>query len=195
VAVNIQARPGSKSGERVVDVQALHSRCIGGEQLAWRALHAQYYPLARAFLRRLGVKPVDLEDACQEVFVQVFRYLARFEARADFKTWLYKLCISQAGRLRRRAALADAVARVLRQRPQPRADPHAWTDNETQQRVHAALAAMKPIHRTVFVLFELEGLPGDTVAEVLGLPFATVRRRLHHARQEFTALLEKGEPA
>jgi RNA polymerase sigma-70 factor, ECF subfamily len=194
LAVNIRPRAGSNPGQ-VVDASNLWNRCIGGEQPAWRALHAQYYPVAHAFLRRLGVRPPDLEDACQEVFVQVFRYLARFERRADFKTWLYKLCITQAGRGRRRAALGAAVRRVLGQGGDaPVAHPHEWTETEVQRRVQWVLAAMKPIHRTVLVLYELEGCSGDEVAQITGLPPGTVRRRLHGAREEFSNLVEGSAP-
>src|SRR4051794_1649247 len=83
----------------------LIDRCLAGDRQAWDELHRRSRPQALAFLRRLGVGPREAEDVCQEVFLQIVRYLPRFERRADFSTWLYKLCISQAGRLRRRAAL------------------------------------------------------------------------------------------
>lgn len=57
------------------------------------------------------------------------------------------------------------------------------------QRVQQILDRMRPLHRQVFVLFELEDLEGDEIARILGCPAATIRRRLHYARQEFQALL------
>ena len=170
---------------------ALVARCIAGERQAWRELHQRYYATAHAFLRRLGVRPPETEDACQEVFVQVFRYLATFQQRADLRTWLYKLCISQAARVRRRAALRAALAWISRQEMMDdgAARGPEWTESDAQRRVHAALDRMKDIHRGVFVLFELEGLSGEEVAAATGLPHATVRRRLHHARREFHALI------
>ncbi len=69
-------------------VRELFDRCTTGESQAWRELYGTYYPKVCRFLTHLGVRPEELEDACQEVFVQVFRYLARFEYRADFLTWL-----------------------------------------------------------------------------------------------------------
>jgi RNA polymerase sigma-70 factor, ECF subfamily len=170
--------------------ESLVARCIAGERRAWRELHARYHPTVFGFLRRLGVRSPEIEDACQEVFVQVFRYLATFEQRADLRTWLYKLCVTQAGRVRRRAAVRSAVAWLL---PTQTADTAGrgpeWSETEVQRRVHGALERMKTIHRVVFVLYELEGLSGQEVAAVTGLPFSTVRRRLHHARQAFTALI------
>jgi len=176
---------------------ALVARCIAGERQAWRELHQRYYATVYGFLRRLGVRPPETEDACQEVFVQVFRYLATFQHRADLRTWLYKLSISQAARVRRRAAVRQAVRWLLRQQSEVDAGAPgpAWSESDAQRRVHAALDRMKEIHRGVFVLFELEGLSGEEVAAATGLPHATVRRRLHHARHEFEALIANEEPS
>lgn len=180
--------------------RSLVHRCVAGERPAWRELHRRYQPMTLTFLRRMGVPPADLADACQDVFVQVFRYLARFEERADFKTWIYKLCLSVAGRLRRRAKLAARVRTafgwLLRagSGEEVAVPGLTWSEADAERRVQAALARMKPIHREVFVLYELEGLSGAEVAEVTGLPFATVRRRLHNARHEFeAAVAESGE--
>ena len=174
--------------------ETLIARCVAGERRAWRELHQLYYPMVYSFLRRLGVKGHEAEDACQEVFIQVFRYLATFQHRADLRTWLYKLCISRARRARRKAAVRNTVSWLLRrQGPAVGAPGPEWSEAEAQRRIHAALDRMKEIHRAVFVLFELEGLSGEEVAAVTGLPFSTVRRRLHHARQEFEAMICEGE--
>ena len=76
--------------------------------------------------------------------------------------------------------------------PAPLAMPE-WSEPEIQRRIHGALARMKDLHRAVFVLYELEGLSGAEVAEVTGLPAATVRRRLHDARRAFEASITEEE--
>ena len=106
----------------------------------------------------MGVAGGDLDDACQEVFVQVFRYLARFEQRCDFKTWLYKLCLSQSSQVRRRRKLQRALAWLLGNEGTARPAGHAWTEEMAGERVRRALDQMKPLHREVFVLFALEGV-------------------------------------
>jgi RNA polymerase sigma-70 factor (ECF subfamily) len=169
--------------------ETLVAQCVAGEPRAWRELHRRYYATVHGFLRRLGVRSPETEDACQEVFVQVFRYLAAFEHRADLRTWLYKLCLSQAARVRRRAALGRALRWLWRQDADAAAPSPQWSEAEAGARVQAALDRMKVIHRDVFVLFELEGLSGEEVAAVTGLPHATVRRRLHDARREFETLV------
>ncbi len=194
MAVNIRLDRGSNTQE--VPLQTAHdqgpliSRCIRGEDQAWRDLHRDYYPVAARFLRRMGITGSELDDACQEVFVQVFRYLARFQQRAEFQTWLYKLCVSQASRVRRRRRLHAAVDWVLGRRDtQGTVDEPEWSASQTAQRVRQVLERMKPLHKEVFVLFELEGIEGQEIARILGCGAVTVRRRLHYARQEFETLL------
>jgi RNA polymerase sigma-70 factor (ECF subfamily) len=197
MAVNIRLGAGSNSEEVSLqtahnsDQQPLIARCILGEAQAWRDLHRDYYPVASRFLRRMGISAGEMDDACQEVFVQVFRCLARFEQRADFRTWLYKLCLSQASRIRRRRRVHAALDWLFGRNPALRAaavEPE-WSASMTAQRVKQALDQMKPTHKEVFVLFEFEGIEGDKIARLLHCPAATVRRRLHYARQEFETLL------
>jgi RNA polymerase sigma-70 factor, ECF subfamily len=197
MAVNIRLGAGSNSEEVTLqtahngDQQPLIARCILGEDQAWRDLHREYYPVASRFLRRMGISASEMDDACQEVFVQVFRYLARFEQRADFRTWLYKLCLSQASRIRRRRRVHAALDWLFGRDPALRAaavEPE-WSASMTAQQVKQALDQMKPTHKEVFVLFEFEGIEGDKIARLLHCPAATVRRRLHYARQEFQTLL------
>jgi RNA polymerase sigma-70 factor, ECF subfamily len=176
-----------------LETQDIIDRCMVGDERAWRELHRSYHALVACFLRRMGLSSAELDDACQEVFVQVFRYVARFERRAEFETWLYKLCLSQAHRSRRRGRLRQALDWLAgnEAKVHPPTGHPGWSEAETAQRVAEVLGRMKPIHREVFVLFELEGVEGDRIAHILGCPPATVRRRLHYARAEFEALLRR----
>ena len=172
--------------------ESLVARCVAGERQAWVELHRQYYPTVFGFLRRLGVRPPETEDVCQDVFVEVFRFLSTFQHRADLRTWLYTLCLRQASRARRRAAVRATLGWLWHQRqPGSATAGPEWTEAESHRRLFSVLERMKTIHRGVFVLYELEGLSGQEVAAVTGLPFVTVRRRLHYARQEFQSLLEE----
>jgi RNA polymerase sigma-70 factor (ECF subfamily) len=170
-------------------VSTLVDRCVAGEAQAWRELHRAYHPVVRTFLRRLGVAPAELDDASQEVFVQMFRSLRGFECRADLKTWVYRLCVTHAGRVRRRRTLQKGLAWLGFGRPPAVSEGLAWSESALERRVADALAAMKAMSREVLVMYELEGLSGDEIAAVLGCPVATVWRRLHYARGEFSAIV------
>ena len=160
-------------------------RCVSGDRAGWRALHRQYYPVAAAFLRKLGIDERELEDACQDVFLQMFRYLGRFRGEADTSTWLYRLCITQARRTRLRQRVTRALENVLSRVPSEALVSSSFCEPSAQRRIASALDQLSAKQRRVFVLYEMEGLPGKRVAEIEGCTEASLWRRLHEARQVF----------
>jgi RNA polymerase sigma-70 factor (ECF subfamily) len=161
--------------------------CVAGNPSAWRNLHVRYHRTALSVLRRLGVPPNQLEDACQEVFLDVFNYLPRFRREADFRTWLYRICMSRARTARRRAKISSLLSSLM---------PFSGSggnehieEGQASRQLASALSRLSEAERQVFVLFELEGLSGKEVAEIIERPEATVFRRLHDARGHFKAAL------
>jgi RNA polymerase sigma-70 factor (ECF subfamily) len=184
----------------LVEVEASSSpaqpllRCVEGDRSAWRQLHRQYYPVAAAFLRKLGVHEGDLDDACQEVFLQMFRYLSRFRGEADPKTWLYRLCITQARRARLKHRVAHALSNVLALLPREAlVSTPSFSEHAAQRRIEAALSQLSEKERAAFVLYEMEGVAGKQIASIVGCKEATLWRRLHYARQVFRQALEATE--
>jgi RNA polymerase sigma-70 factor (ECF subfamily) len=176
--------------QRSYDTELIQ-RCVTGEQAAAFALHEKYFPVASAFLRKLGARPEEMEDTCQDVFLQFFRYLPSFRGEAQLKTWLYRLCITEARRARRRRKVRDTLAKVLgRERPHEIAVPPATSSEATLRRmVERGLDRLSEGHRLVFVLFEMEGLPANQVAEIANCSEATIWRRLSEVRRVCRAML------
>jgi RNA polymerase sigma-70 factor (ECF subfamily) len=167
----------------------LVGRCVAGDEQAWRDLYRVHYPTAGAFLRKLGVRERELEDAAQEVFVQLFRSLPQFRGEAQLRTWLYRLCATQARRARRFRGVADALRGWFGEAPALTTAQELPPDL-ARQRVAAALDCLGDAERLVFVLYELEGLSGEEIAGIAACPVATVWRRLHYARARFRSAIE-----
>lgn len=186
------APSGTPPVEALYPARSLVSDCVAGDMSAWRDLHRQYYQAVLAFLRRLGVQEVDLDDTCQEVFLQLFRSLSQFRGDSELKTWLYRLCASQASRLRRRKFL---ITKLKLWFFQSEGDDASVDASETSLIVRAtldrALATLTEKERLVFVLFELEGLSGAEVAKIAECPINTVWRRLFDARRRLKVLIEQ----
>jgi RNA polymerase sigma-70 factor (ECF subfamily) len=176
---------------------ALIRRSLAGDQQAARDLHGVYAPIATRYLRKLGIHRDDIDDARQEVFLQFFRYLAGFRAEAELATWLFRLCLTEARRMRRLRKSGAALGTRLRNLPASGVVPPASRSEETiQALVRRAFDRMRPEQRQAFILFELDGLTGKEVAKIGGrsLP-ATVRRRYEAQRllQEMLGI-EKSRP-
>ncbi len=139
-------------------------------------------------LRRLGVGESAMHDAVQEVFMIVYRRLPEFVERASITTWLFRICMGVARDHRRRAHVrrevfddfnfelrvdpADDAARVAERR-------------EDLALFDAALSKLDFDQSAVFILFELEDMSGEQIADVLAVPLGTVYSRLRLARQAF----------
>jgi RNA polymerase sigma-70 factor (ECF subfamily) len=165
--------------------------CARGSDEAWRALHFRYYPVTVAFLRKFGVREPDLEDASQEVFLQMHRYLPRFRGSSELKTWLYRLCITQARHVRRRRRLGEALRSWLSRAPESTSGSSPeFCEASARRRIEAALERLSEHERLALVLYDMEGLAGKQVAEILRCKEATLWRRLHYARKKFVEALQ-----
>jgi RNA polymerase sigma-70 factor (ECF subfamily) len=158
----------------------------------FRAVYDQYASFVWRVLRRLGVRPADVEDVCQEVFVVVHRKLPGFGQRSSLRTWLYGITVRCASDHRRRAhlrheTLADTAAGQTVDAPQP----GRVAAKQARALLDAIVDGLDDDKRAVFVLYELEELQMAEVAEAVGCPLQTAYSRLHAARAEVTAAVER----
>jgi len=140
-------------------------------------------------------RAADVDDLVQEVFSIAGQKLHEFEGRAKETTWLFRIAANVASADRRKRRRQHLLSlRWLK----PSADdavvegPDRDVErNDAQALVRDVLAGMSEKKRAVFILFELEGIPGQEVAEIVGCPLDTMWTRLFHARREFKKKLEE----
>lgn len=176
---------GRKSDLGQSDLELLR-KARQGDEAAFRALVDRYADrLYRTAWSLLG-NSADAEDVVQETFAGAFRGLAGFGERAAVRTWLLRILVRQAARVRQRrkrertVSIAEDIAEQDPSLTSP--SPSDSIDRETD--VLAMLAVLSPEHREVLVLREFEGLSYDEIAQTLGVPQGTVESRLHRARRE-----------
>ena len=151
-------------------------------------------PFVARFLVRLGVQPQDVDDLVQEVFVVVHRHGGYVAGPARPTTWLASIAVgvkSAQRRTRLRHPEHFTNEAGLHQAA-PGANPaEAAETAQALRRVQTAIEAIDSDRRAVFVLFELEGEACEQIASGLGIPLGTVHSRLHTARREFTAAMDR----
>ena len=178
----------------MAEIDPLISRAQRGEPLALREFFRRYRSdVARIAFRVLG-PTADLEDVVQEAFVQLFRSLGSYQGHAKFSTWLYRVVTNVARMHVRkeqvRPRLREAHPLPLDMQASHDSGPDAHAErNERVATLYRHLEALSERKRTVLVLHDLEGLPANEIAEIVGANVLTVRTRLFYARKELYAAL------
>lgn len=156
------------------------------ERLGVEALFRSEGVAVARFLHRLGFAETDIPDLVQTVFLIAHQRGGFRPGPAKARTWLYSIAVRVSAnerRKRRRFPLESGTARSeLLDARTPETHLHHVRSLE---RVDRSLQKLDLLHRTAFVLYEVEGLSGQEVAEALDIPVGTVYRRVHVARQRF----------
>jgi len=154
------------------------------------------------YVRRMVGHPQDAEDITQEVFLRAYQGLHQFDGRASFSTWLFRiatnLCIDHKRRQQRR------VQTVPYHRDEEEEEEGDWEFADTSQPsaldqllskeletvVEQAVERLSPKLKTVLLLYDVEGLSYEQIAETLGIPIGTVKSRLFAAREQVRKQVE-----
>jgi RNA polymerase sigma-70 factor (ECF subfamily) len=147
------------------------------------------------FTFRMCRDTTDAEDAVQETFINVFRYLKDFRYETKFKNWLYRIAASACIKKRRKSKFAPERELSLDEFfPQEGTDivnhvPN-WAqmplnkllNEELLDTINQAILSLPEKYRLVIVLRDIEGFSTAETAQILDLSAANVKVRLHRAR-------------
>ncbi len=173
----------------------LVSLAAAGNDLAFAQIMRRYNRLLFRTARSILKNDDDTQDALQEAYLSAWRALAGFRADARLSTWLVRIVANEAlGRLRRKGAQVMPLNAVINadtdgETPEMQmpANPHDQPEPlvmraQVRQQIEARIDTLPDAFRTVFMLRGVEELSVEEVAQVLGIPEATVRSRFFRAR-------------
>ena len=153
--------------------------------------HARFVWLS---LQRLGIHPSDLDDIAQDVFMIVHRRLDTFDRRARISTWLFGICMRVAANYRRRRRWTHEVLSGGFEDERPAtltAADDILVRREQRELAERALNRLEVAKRATFVMFEIESLSCNEIAELMNVPVGTVYSRLHSARRQLEKHLSR----
>ncbi len=177
--------------------EALIASCAVDDSAALGALFDRHHRHLHRFIRRAtGVDEEAAEDLLQETFVEVWRSAARFKGNSKVKTWIFGIAANVIRHHRRSESRRSNAMSKFDDLPKAVRAPcpeDIAAGRESLRRVQQALDRLSPERRIVFVMCDLEGIPGVEAARVLGVRPGTVWRRRHEARHALRdALKERG---
>jgi RNA polymerase sigma-70 factor (ECF subfamily) len=165
---------------------------LAGNELAFAELARRHKTRVFGLVSRFTRDNHELEDICQDIFIQAFLKLRQYRHDSPFGHWLLRIATNKCYdhlRKRRRHEVPESVDVMLDAGREPCA-PTPPAPHPHLERLHAALAQLSPKERLVITLLELED---RTVAEIAGLTgwsASNVKVRAFRARAELRKILE-----
>lgn len=179
------------------DDRALVAQAQQGERAALDELLRRHYDRIYAICRRIAGNDADAADATQEALLAIVRGLPKFDNRAAFSTWSYRVatnaCLDELRRRKRRPtpSMVDEHEGWIEQN----ADDHTPAFDEqiaVRDEVQAALNQLPEEFRAPVVLRDCAGLDYAEIAETLGIPPGTVRSRIARGRTKLAEIMNPG---
>jgi RNA polymerase sigma-70 factor (ECF subfamily) len=161
----------------------------GRDDARWRSIVAENFAPIWRFLRSLGVRDAELDDAAQQVFLVAVSRSHDITLGSE-RAFLFGTAVRIAQLQRRKPAKHEGLSTDDTDRIcDPAPGPEDLADSkQAYEMLDLVLESMDAELRTPFVLFELEGLKMIEIASALELPLGTVASRLRRAREEFHAI-------
>ena len=165
-------------------------RAQGGQREASNELARRHRKTAYLYALHLLGNPDDALDVAQEVMLQFFTHLSRFDADRPLRPWLMAIVRNKVRDLWRRRRVRpqqpfselDAEFTPLMTDPAPSPEENSLR-NELQRRLWSALSSLPEEKREILILREYHDLKYAEIAQVLDIPHGTVMSRLHSARR------------
>ncbi len=196
-----QLRMVDKAGDEAAPIAGpvveLILRAKSGDTTAFDQIITGHQRRVIALAWRMLGNNEDARDAAQEIFLRVYKHLDRFDPAQDFSGWLYRIAVNVCRDLarKRRSNPSSLEAEFEAGKIAEPASPHnteaAALLAQEQAILRRALATLSEKERAAIVLRDLEGLPTEEVARILGSSPTTVRSQISSARVKIKAFRER----
>jgi RNA polymerase sigma-70 factor (ECF subfamily) len=173
------------------------ARARQGDSEAFRALVEQHSRSVFHLAYRMTGNEQDAEDVVQESFLRAYKQLGRFESRANFGTWLYRIVancsvdLMRAKQARHDQVRGDSLDELADLPAGDLPGPERLARSaEIERRVRAALAGLSPLERAAFTLRHYEGRSIDEISTTLGLGTSAAKHSVFRAVKKLRVVLE-----
>ena len=177
---------------------------LNGDMSAFEELIIQYEKKVYNVALRVLKNPDDAMDISQEVFIKIYKNLDKFDGKASFSTWLYRIttntCIDE---LRKRKGketysidndIENEEGSYKREFVDNSPTPEEQTIiKESGNEIIKAMENLSDEHRTIITLRDIEGLSYNEIADITGVSIGTVKSRISRARLSLKNIIKNRE--
>lgn len=173
----------------------LVERARGGDMRAFESLVDRHQAVVFRVAARV-VGPADAEDVSQDALLRAFHRLDHYRGEGRFRSWLLQIVHNTAlnaaaRRMPEPVGGGEELEPALVSADRTREPASRLEHRERAERLGLKLRGLRPEHRAVLVLRDLEGLSYEEIAQITDAPLGSVKGRLHRARSELIDTLRR----
>lgn len=161
----------------------LIENCLDGKQEAFSELVSRYKRLIYSVVYNMIKDKQEVSDISQEVFIKIYKSLARYNPDYKFSTWSVKittnLCLDILRKKKIDSIPIEEIESVSSGVPTPE---DKYIDKERSIRIKKAIEELPEKYKTPIILFHQNGLSYSEMTEILGEPMTIIKNRLYRAR-------------
>ena len=126
------------------------------------------------------------EDITQDVFIKVYLNINKIDLEKSFKSWLYKIATNTVyDYFRKKSTKEEFLLIDDENSPIETIDPKdTYLDIESKNDLEKALNKLKPIHKTILMMYYFEGFSYEEIAGIISAPINTIKTHLFRAKKE-----------
>tara|TARA_S200000501_G_scaffold326751_1_gene325506 strand:- start:1109 stop:1735 length:627 start_codon:yes stop_codon:yes gene_type:complete len=185
----------------VDEVDDLVTYALNGDFAAFDKIVGLYKERLYSVIYNMTFNHEDAADLTQDTFVKAFRSLSKFKKKSTFFTWLYRIGVNMTlTHLKKKRArkffsfdqiLSGEISNkeIASLSSKETSSVKKTLLNELHEKLNEALSKLSDKHRTIVVLFEIDGLSHKEIASIMKCTEGTVRSRLHYAKLQLQSLL------
>lgn len=190
IAINASGQQGIVAARATTD-EMLLEKIANGDRTAMHTLYARHNVRVYRFVLRMLRDAASAEDLVSQVFLDVWRSASQFEGRSQVSTWLLSIARFKALTALRQRKHEDIDQDDVMQIADQADTPEASLDrSRTSAILRACVAKLSPAHREIVSLVYYHEKSVEEVAQLIGIPAATVKTRMFYARKQLAELLK-----
>ena len=182
------------------DIDDLVDRAVSGNFEAFDSIMVHYRDRLFGVIYNMTLNHTDAADLTQETFVKAFRSISKFKRKSSFFTWIYRIGVNLTLTFlkKKRSKYFFSFDQFFGNTSNSDSQLFLSKENssvkntllnELHEKLNEALSKLSDKHRTIVVLYEIDGISHKEIAEIMNCTEGTVRSRLHYAKLQLQSLL------
>jgi RNA polymerase sigma-70 factor (ECF subfamily) len=174
-----------------VSDQIIINNVLAGDTTQYNELVLRHKDYAYSLALKIVNNTMDAEEVAHDAFVKAYTSLKKFNQKAKFTTWLYRIVFNTAvSHTRKNTIQVDDISEMIHQPDSGYNSSDSLFNQDREKFVNEALEKLKPIDATLITLFYMKQLNLEEIGEAVGLKAAAVKVKLFRARKKLAGELE-----